>query len=91
MHLADFIEYNLGTNFNKRPPRGMNNPHWEELPSRIEVWQWLLDPARLVIGRRTREGHTIVVPAFHVCGVEIWGATAMVLAEFLAILGWSGE
>jgi 8-oxo-dGTP pyrophosphatase MutT (NUDIX family) len=48
----------------------------------------LLDPARLVIGRRTREGRTIVVPAFHVCGVEIWGATAMVLAEFLTLIGW---
>jgi hypothetical protein len=29
-------------------------------------------------------------PAFAVNGVEIWGATAMVLAEFLALLGWSG-
>ena len=27
---------------------------------------------------------------FHVCGVEIWGATAMVLAEFLALIGWTG-
>jgi hypothetical protein len=26
------------------------------------------------------------VPAFHVSGVEIWGATAMVLAEFLTLL-----
>jgi len=31
-----------------------------------------------------------VVPAFRVAGVEIWGATAMVLAEFLTVLGWSG-
>ena len=28
------------------------------------------------------------VPAFRIGGVEIWGATAMVLAEFLAMLGW---
>jgi phosphatidylglycerophosphatase A len=32
---------------------------------------------------------TFTVPAFHVHGVEIWGATAMVLAEFLALLGWA--
>jgi hypothetical protein len=30
------------------------------------------------------------VPAFHVCGEEIWGATAMVLSEFLVLLGWTG-
>ncbi len=50
----------------------------------------LLDPARLMIGQRTREGRAITVPAFHVCGVEIWGATAMVLAEFLMLVGWKG-
>ncbi len=37
---------------------------------------------------RIRDGHTILVPAFHVHGMEIWGATAMVLAEFLVLLGW---
>jgi 8-oxo-dGTP pyrophosphatase MutT (NUDIX family) len=38
----------------------------------------------------TREGQTIDFPVFPVEGVEIWGATAMVLAEFLTILGWPG-
>jgi len=38
---------------------------------------------------RTRDGATVTIPAFHVCEEEIWGATAMVLAEFLAVLGWS--
>ena len=33
----------------------------------------------------------MVVPAFDVAGVEIWGATAMVLAEFLAVIGWTPE
>jgi 8-oxo-dGTP pyrophosphatase MutT (NUDIX family) len=50
----------------------------------------LLDPAQLVTVERTREGRTIVIPAFRVCGVEIWGATAMVLSEFLTLLGWKG-
>jgi 8-oxo-dGTP pyrophosphatase MutT (NUDIX family) len=48
----------------------------------------LLDPARLVEDELVRDGRRLLVPAFRVAGVEIWGATAMVLAEFLALLGW---
>jgi 8-oxo-dGTP pyrophosphatase MutT (NUDIX family) len=48
----------------------------------------LLDPASFVRTRRERDGVKFVVPAFRVCGHDIWGATAMVLAEFLALLGW---
>lgn len=32
-----------------------------------------------------RDNHEMCVPIFVVDGVEIWGATAMVLAEFLAL------
>ena len=49
----------------------------------------LLDPATLVWLDREREGVALKVPAFEVAGHEIWGATAMVLAEFLTLLGWS--
>jgi 8-oxo-dGTP pyrophosphatase MutT (NUDIX family) len=38
----------------------------------------------------TREGVTRNVPAIVAGGAEIWGATAMVLAEFLTLLGWGG-
>jgi 8-oxo-dGTP pyrophosphatase MutT (NUDIX family) len=48
----------------------------------------LLDPKTLVSTTREREGIAVAVPAFHVAGQEIWGATAMVLAEFLTLLGW---
>lgn len=48
----------------------------------------LMDPSCVIETTRERDGHTLIVPAFHLAGVEIWGATAMVLAEFLAILGW---
>jgi len=48
----------------------------------------LLDPACLVSTERNRDGRRLFVPAFHVGGHEIWGATAMVLAEFLTLLGW---
>jgi 8-oxo-dGTP pyrophosphatase MutT (NUDIX family) len=40
---------------------------------------------------RVRDGHELRVPAFHVAGEEIWGATAMVVAEFLVLLGWTGS
>jgi 8-oxo-dGTP pyrophosphatase MutT (NUDIX family) len=48
----------------------------------------LLNVRHLTETERVRDGQTLVVPAFHLYGVEIWGATAMVLAEFLALLGW---
>jgi len=50
----------------------------------------LLNLAHVRSSERTRDGVTLTVPAFHVAGVEIWGATAMVLAEFLAVLDWTG-
>jgi 8-oxo-dGTP pyrophosphatase MutT (NUDIX family) len=50
----------------------------------------LLDVTHLRSSERTRDGVALTVPAFHVAGVEIWGATAMVLAEFLTVLDWIG-
>ena len=49
----------------------------------------LMAPDTVANTTREREGRTIDVPAFVVAGEEIWGATAMVLAEFLSLLGWS--
>lgn len=49
----------------------------------------LSDPHRLATHARERDGMRLLVPAFHVAGYEIWGATAMVLAEFLTLLGWT--
>ena len=48
----------------------------------------LLDSAHLRTTARMRDGVPLTVPAFHVGGEEIWGATAMVLAEFLTLLDW---
>lgn len=47
----------------------------------------LLDSERLGMTERKRDGIVYTVPAFRTANVEIWGATAMVLAEFLALLG----
>jgi 8-oxo-dGTP pyrophosphatase MutT (NUDIX family) len=49
----------------------------------------LVDPARQVTTTRVGEGRDLTVPAFRVGGVEIWGATAMVVAEFMSLLGWA--
>lgn len=51
----------------------------------------LLDQRQPVTTERERDGRRIVVPALHVDGFEIWGATAMVLAEFLVLLDWDPQ
>jgi 8-oxo-dGTP pyrophosphatase MutT (NUDIX family) len=38
----------------------------------------------------TREGQAVEAPSFLVEGIPVWGATAMVLAELLTLLGWEG-
>ena len=50
----------------------------------------LMAPGSVVTTERERDGHRIVVPTFRVDRDEIWGATAMVLAELLVVLGWTG-
>ena len=51
----------------------------------------LMAPGAVVWTERERDGRQAVVPAFRVGRDEIWGATAMVLAEFLIVLGWAGH
>jgi hypothetical protein len=48
----------------------------------------LLDPARVGFDHRLRDGVHYDVPFFGVGGEVVWGATAMVLSEFLWLLGW---
>ena len=48
----------------------------------------LVAPERQISIERERDGRTMIVPAFQAGGEEIWGATAMVLAEFLTLIGW---
>jgi 8-oxo-dGTP pyrophosphatase MutT (NUDIX family) len=53
----------------------------------------LLEPSRFATVDSIRDEHAVSIPMFRVGpgqGHEIWGATAMVLAEFLTVLGWSG-
>jgi 8-oxo-dGTP pyrophosphatase MutT (NUDIX family) len=48
----------------------------------------LLDPSHLHTVDRVRSGQALSIPMLRVGNEEIWGATAMVLAEFLTLLGW---
>jgi 8-oxo-dGTP pyrophosphatase MutT (NUDIX family) len=70
------------------PTRPQLTPSDSEVARILEVSvDDLLNPGHLVTTERKREGVTFTVPAFRIANVEIWGATAMVLAEFLALLG----
>ena len=71
------------------PGRPVLTPSDGEVARILEVGvDELLNPAHFVTSTRVRGGVMVTVPSFRVGGVEIWGATAMVLAEFLALLGW---
>jgi 8-oxo-dGTP pyrophosphatase MutT (NUDIX family) len=48
----------------------------------------LMAPDQPRVRERLMGGAPVAVPGFHVHTREIWGATAMVLAEFLTLLGW---
>jgi 8-oxo-dGTP pyrophosphatase MutT (NUDIX family) len=70
------------------PTRPTLTPSDDEVARILEIGvDDLLNPAHFVTTERQRDGVAFTVPAFRVAGVEIWGATAMVLAEFLALLG----
>lgn len=47
----------------------------------------LRSPERLELETWTLRGQPVDVPFFRLAGHKVWGATAMVLAEFLALLG----
>jgi 8-oxo-dGTP pyrophosphatase MutT (NUDIX family) len=51
----------------------------------------LIAPENFVMSSRERDGISVAVPVFQVGEREIWGATAMVIAEFLALLGWRAK
>jgi 8-oxo-dGTP pyrophosphatase MutT (NUDIX family) len=48
----------------------------------------LQDPARLGVETRATAGGSVEVPFIRVAGEKVWGATAMVLAELLALVGY---
>ncbi len=47
----------------------------------------LADPGRLRCTTISRDGEVYEVPYFEIGGLQVWGATAMALCEFLSLLG----
>jgi len=50
----------------------------------------LMDPQCRGARDMERDGRKYRVPTLVIDGAEVWGATAMVLSEFMALLGWTG-
>ena len=46
----------------------------------------LRDASRIRTGTHIREGVAVEYPYFDLCGHQVWGATAMVLGEFICLL-----
>ncbi len=64
-------------------------PHDAEVRRILEVpLDQLLDHGSLRFGHRPVQGALYRIPYFLLAGEQVWGATAMVLAEFLWVLGW---
>jgi 8-oxo-dGTP pyrophosphatase MutT (NUDIX family) len=67
-----------------RPPF---TPHEGEVAALIEVpLEKLLDPATRRLAERVVRGGRFEVPHFAVGAYEVWGATAMMLAELIAVV-----
>jgi 8-oxo-dGTP pyrophosphatase MutT (NUDIX family) len=48
----------------------------------------LLDPALVVVEQWTLRGAEVRVPFFAIAGHKVWGATAIILSEFVARMRW---
>jgi 8-oxo-dGTP pyrophosphatase MutT (NUDIX family) len=69
-------------------PRPALRPHGREVERVLEIAiRDLADPLRVCLATRARDGREYEVPYFDVAGEQVWGATAMMLAEFLTVLG----
>jgi 8-oxo-dGTP pyrophosphatase MutT (NUDIX family) len=69
------------------PARPEFNPDPVEVAKLIETpLSLLLDPATVVHEEWMLRGTPVEVPFFHIYGHKVWGATAMVLSELIALL-----
>lgn len=70
--------------------RPMLRPADDEVARILEIpVDVLLDPATVTWRTMARGALTMDVPAFVTHDATIWGATAMVLAELLTLVGWT--
>ncbi|MDX1530181.1 MAG: CoA pyrophosphatase [Rhodothermales bacterium] len=79
-----FSVYPVVAALDERPPF---EPHEAEVAALLDVpLALLLDPATRRFRQRTVRGSTFAVPHYAVGEHEVWGATAMMLAELLAVV-----
>jgi 8-oxo-dGTP pyrophosphatase MutT (NUDIX family) len=70
------------------PSRPAVRPCASEVDRIVEIeLSGLAESSGLAVELREREGSAIEVPYFDLGGAKLWGATAMVVAELLAVLG----
>jgi 8-oxo-dGTP pyrophosphatase MutT (NUDIX family) len=68
-------------------PQPVLTPNDDEVSAVLTVTlRELLDPARVVVERWTLRGNDVQVPFFAIAGHKVWGATALILSEFVARL-----
>lgn len=85
--------YVLVSGFTLHPVVGITDERPEFRPAAHEVQQVievsihdLQDASNIRQGTRTREGIAIEYPYFDLGGKHVWGATAMILGEFICLL-----
>lgn len=84
VHISSFRLYPIVAAARRRPSL---SPADSEVARILEVpVERLADSTSVTFRTLTRDGAEVRVPAFLVDEAEIWGATAMVLAEFLAVI-----
>ena len=85
--------YVLVSGFTLHPIVGVTDERPSFAPAAHEVQEVLevsiedlQDASRIRQGTRTREGIAIEYPYFDLLGHQVWGATAMILGEFICLL-----
>jgi 8-oxo-dGTP pyrophosphatase MutT (NUDIX family) len=83
----------LVSGFTLHPVVGVTDERPDFVPSPSEVGEilevsldYLRDASRIGRGTRIREGVAVEYPYFDLLGHQVWGATAMVLGEFICLL-----
>jgi 8-oxo-dGTP pyrophosphatase MutT (NUDIX family) len=87
--VSSFLLYPIVGTISERPEFRLNSGEVTRvLEASVEV---LLQPGCLGRRHQTRDGIDIDVPYFDLSGIRVWGATAMIIAEFLHLLGYEPD
>jgi 8-oxo-dGTP pyrophosphatase MutT (NUDIX family) len=88
IHVSGFRLHPVVGTMEERPSL---SPAHDEVARVLEIAvDDLMDEEAFAWRTLERDGVLVRVPTLVTHGVDIWGATAMVVAEFLTLLGWKG-